>query len=82
MAENNTSQTNSTKMNDETTNSLESQTQTTSITLRASNVLKYLIMVEAKNYICHICKETNSQYNTVIKKNGHRKIMKFMEDMC
>ena len=71
MIENNNSRTNSSEMNDEATNSIESQIQTSSIKLRASNVWKYIVNVDIYKYMCQICKEKNPHYNTIIKNNAH-----------
>ena len=64
-------------MNDEATNSIESQTQTSGIYPRASNVWKYFINVDVNKYMCQICNEKNPHYNTIIKKNAHRSTTKF-----
>ena len=71
MIENNNSRTNSSKMNDEATNSIESQTQTSSINQRALNVWKYFVNVDINKYMCQICEEKNPHYSTIIKKNAH-----------
>ena len=70
MNENNNSRTNSIEMNDEATNSIESETQTSSINLRASNVWKYFVNVHIDKYMCQIFMEKNPHYTTIIKKNA------------
>ena len=77
MIENNNSRTNSNDMNDEATNSIESQTQTSSINPRASNVWKYFVNVDISKYMCQIFKEKNPHYNTIIKKNAHSSTTNF-----
>ena len=77
MAVNNNSRTNSTEMNDEATNSLESQTQTTSINPRAWNVWKYFVNVKENKYMYQIFIEKNPHYNAIIKKNARRNITNF-----
>ena len=52
MNENNNSRTNSIEMNDEATNSVESEAQTSSINPRASNVWKYFVNVDINKYMC------------------------------
>ena len=76
MAENNNSRTNSSAMNNKATSSIESQTQTTSINPRASNVWKYFVNVDANKYMCQISREKNPHYNTIIK-NAHSSTTKF-----
>ena len=66
MTNNNNSKASSTEMNDDATNCLESQTKTTSITLRALNVWKYFADVEAKKYMFQIFMEKKPHYSTII----------------
>ena len=54
MIENNNSRTNSSEMNDEATNSIESQIKTSSINPRASNVWNYFVNVDVNKYMCQI----------------------------
>ena len=77
MIENNNSRTNSSEMNDEATNSIESQTQRSSINPRASNVWNYFVNVDVNKYMCQICKEKNPYYSTIIKKNAHSSTTNF-----
>ena len=64
-------------MNDEATNSIESQTQTSSINPRASNVWKYFVNVDINKYMCQIFKEKNAHYSTIIKKNAYSSLLTF-----
>ena len=73
----NNSWTNSREMNDEATNSIESQTQTSSINPRALNVWKYFVNVDVNRYMCQICKEKNPHYDTTIQKNAHSSTTNF-----
>ena len=59
MIENNNSRTNSSEMNDEATNSTESQRQRSRINPRASNVWQYFVNVDVNKYMCQIFKEKN-----------------------
>ena len=77
MNENNNSGSNSIELNDEATNSIESETQTNSINSRASNVWKYFVNVDIIEYMCKICKEKNPHYSTIIKKNAHSSTTNF-----
>ena len=77
MNENNNSASNYIELNDEATNSIESETQTNSINPRASNVWKYFVNVDINEYMCQICKEKNPHYSTIIKKNAHRSTTNF-----
>ena len=64
-------------MNDEASNSNESQTQTSSINSSTSNVWKYYVNVDVNKYMCQICNEKNPHYNTIINKNAHKSTTKF-----
>ena len=77
MNENNNSRTNSIEMNDEATNSIESETQTSSINPRASNVWKYYVNVDINKYMFQIFKEKNPHYSTIIKNNVHSSTTNF-----